>query len=94
MTILAHLLHWRHGQVALRGIARRMRRMTIHAVACVRVNALPARQQNMKVIIKPASRHDARMTLGARVVAQFDLRDRRIVIMADLVRSRIARALR
>lgn len=93
MTILAYLFHWRSLQVGLRGIRGWMRRVAVYTVRGIRVSALPARQENVKMIVKVRARKNIGVTLRARAIIQFVLRNRRAVIVPAIVGCQILGAL-
>ncbi len=94
VTIVAGRLHRLDLQKLLRRITiSGMRDMTIDAVCRIRINRLPARQENVKVIVECLIRHGGLMTLDARVVTQFAQRYRRRMILAAVVRHQVNRTL-
>ncbi len=67
--------------------------MAIYTMPCFRVNALPAGQEEVKVIVEPARRDRVFVAFDARVITQLVQRDRWLVIVTAVVSEQILGAL-
>ncbi len=85
MTIVTRVARRLRLKELLRRVSRWMRDVTIDAVRRARIDRLPARQENVKVIVERLLGHDLLMALDARIVAQLAQRYRGRVILAAFV---------
>ena len=93
MAPLAYACDRARRQVILCAVGRGMRSVAIHTMRRIRVNALPARQEAVKVIVEPAAVDDLLVAFRARVIAQLVQRDGRLVITAAVKRRQVLEAL-